>query len=384
MRTITLEKGLATFLNALTGKNRSAATIRAYATDISQFISFLHANNVSIHTPAEVEKIDVMEFLSALAKRELTGIARARKMSAIREYFRFLEGVGVITKSPTTGIETPKREKNSRQFLRSDEYTKMLSLAGANPRDYAVLQVFLQTGIRVSELANLRIADIDFIKPSITVRGKGSVEREIALEKKGIHALKSYLAIRPESISTRVFLNYQGEPISERGIRKLVVKYRKEAGITKKASCHTLRHTFATYKAEKGVSAYQLQQWLGHANLNTTQIYVHLGKQNARKIMQDTNLMRYRYNRGYRYRLTNPPKALFKARLDNIAIVPASMLGLKALWQTAANTLPQGGVLLCHSQQNTRQKKLLERVGETFRQHGHAVMNLSVEQVAYR
>jgi site-specific recombinase XerD len=286
MHTITLEKGLALFLNSLHGKNRSAATVRAYQTDIQQLLSYLHAMNVSIHTPADVEKIDVVEYLASLARRELTGIARARKMSAIREYFRFLEGVGVISKC----IETPKREKNSRQYLRSDEYTKMLSLAGANPRDYAILQVFLQTGIRVSELASLRITDIDFIKPSISVRGKGSVEREIALEKKGVHALKSYLAMRPDSISTRVFLNYQGEPISERGIRKLVVKYRKEAGITKKASCHTLRHTFATYKAEKGVSAYQLQQWLGHANLNTTQIYVHLGKQNARKIMQDTNL----------------------------------------------------------------------------------------------
>jgi integrase/recombinase XerC len=290
MRTITLEKGLATFLNALSGKNRSAATIRAYQTDIAQFISFLHANNVSIQTPAEVEKIDVMEYLSSLAKRELTGIARARKMSAIREYFRFLEGVGLITKSPTTGIETPKREKNSRQVLRADEYTKMLSLAGANPRDYAIIQVFLQTGIRVSELANLTEEDIDLIKPAITVRGKGSVEREIALEKKGIHALKSYKAVRPESFSKRFFLNYKGDPISERGIRKLVVKYRKEAGITKKASCHTLRHTFATCKAEKGVPAYQLQQWLGHANLNTTQIYIHLGKQNARKIMQDTSI----------------------------------------------------------------------------------------------
>jgi integrase/recombinase XerC len=290
MRTITLEKGLATFLNTLTGKNRSAATVRAYQTDILQFIAFLHANNVSIYTPAEVEKIDVMEYLSSLAKRELTGIARARKMSAIREYFRFLEGVGVIAKSPTTGIETPKREKNGRQVLRADEYTKMLSLAGANPRDYAIIQVFLQTGIRVSELANLTKDDIDFVKPAITVRGKGSVEREIALEKKGIHALKSYLGVRPESISKRVFLNYQGEPISERGIRKLVVKYRVEAGITKKASCHTLRHTFATCKAEKGVPAYQLQQWLGHANLNTTQIYIHLGKQNARKIMQDTSI----------------------------------------------------------------------------------------------
>jgi hypothetical protein len=91
--------------------------------------------------------------------------------------------------------------------------------------------------------------------------------------------------------------------------------------------------------------------------------------------------MRQQDNKPYRYRLTNPPKALLKARLDNIAIVPASMLGLKALWQTAANTLPQGGVLLCHSQQNTRQRKFLERVEETFKHQGHAVMNLSTEQV---
>jgi hypothetical protein len=92
-------------------------------------------------------------------------------------------------------------------------------------------------------------------------------------------------------------------------------------------------------------------------------------------------MMRNRYSRGVRYVLTNPPKAILNARLDNIAIVPASMLGLKALWQTAANTLPQGGVLLCHSQQNTRQRKLLERVGDTFREQGHAVMNLPIEQV---
>jgi len=84
----------------------------------------------------------------------------------------------------------------------------------------------------------------------------------------------------------------------------------------------------------------------------------------------------------YRYRLTNPPKAILNARLDNIAIVPASMLGMKALWQTAANTLPKGGVLLCHSQQNIRQRKILERVEETFRQQGHAVLNLPVEQGA--
>ncbi len=287
---MTLEKGLATFLDALLGKNRSRATLRAYKTDILQFLAFLKENNVAITDVGDVGKVDVLEYLAALARKGLTGVARARKVSAIREYFRFLEGVGVIQKSPTAGIDTPKREKHTRQFLRSDEYTKMLSLAGANPRDYAILQVFLQTGIRVSELANLTIEDVDFIKPAIRVRGKGNTEREIALEKRGVQALKNYLAVRPESNTGILFLNYKDEPISERGIRKLVVKYRKNAGITKRASCHTLRHTFATYKAEKGVSPFQLQQWLGHANLNTTQIYVHLGKQNAKKIMEQTSL----------------------------------------------------------------------------------------------
>jgi integrase/recombinase XerC len=262
---MTLEKGLAAFLDALLGKNRSSATIRAYRTDVRQCITFLKENNVAITGPADVTKVDILAYFACLARKGLTGVARARKISAIREYFRFLEGVGVIQKSPTVGIDTPKREKHTRQFLRSDEYTKMLSLAGANPRDYAIIQVFLQTGIRVSELAGLRLEDVDFLKPAIHVRGKGSVEREIALEKRGVQALKNYLAVRPESLSSVLFLNYKGEPISDRGIRKMVVKYRKKAGITKKAICHSLRHTFATYKAERGVSPYQLQQWLGHA-----------------------------------------------------------------------------------------------------------------------
>ena len=233
------------------GKIEAGQPLRAYQTDVLQFITFLHENNVAITDVGDVGKVDVLEYLAALAKKGLTGVARARKVSAIREYFRFLEGVGVVQKSPTAGIDTPKREKHTRQFLRADEYTKMLSLAGGNPRDYAILQVFLQTGIRVSELAHLTMHDVDLIKPAITVRGKGSIEREIALEKRGVQALKNYLAVRPEHLSDVLFLNYKGEPISERGIRKLVVKYRKNAGITKRASCHTLRHTFATYKAEK-------------------------------------------------------------------------------------------------------------------------------------
>src|SRR2546422_4768914 len=202
---MTLEKGLTAFLDAMLGKNRSAATLRAYRTDVLQFIAFLTENNVAITDVGDVGKVDVLEYLAALAKKGLTGVARARKVSAIREYFRFLEGVGLIQKSPIAGIDTPKREKHTRQYLRSDEFTKMLSLAGANPRDYAILQVFLQTGIRVSELANLTLANVDLTKPAITVKGKGNAEREIALEKRGVQALKNYLVVRPECLSDILF-----------------------------------------------------------------------------------------------------------------------------------------------------------------------------------
>src|SRR2546428_6837473 len=185
---------------------------------VLQFIAFLTENNVAITEAGDVGKVDVLEYLAALARKGLTGVARARKVSAIREYFRFLEGLGTIERSPAAGIDTPKREKHTRQYLRADEYTKMLSLAGANPRDYAILQVFLQTGIRVSELANLTIEDVDFIKPAIRVRGKGNQEREIALEKRGEQPVKNYLAVRPECLSDDLFFNYQDESISDLGI----------------------------------------------------------------------------------------------------------------------------------------------------------------------
>jgi len=193
--------------------------------------------------------------------------------------------------NPTLGVATPKKERGSRTALRSDEYTKLLSLAGVNPRDYAILQVFLQTGIRVSELCNLMLEDIDFERRLLRITSeKGMKTRTIELEKKGIQAIKSYLTVRPESLSNALFLNYQGEPLSERGVRKMLAKYLKASGITKKISPHSLRHTFATHKAERGVSPYVLREWLGHARLDTTQIYVHMARENTKKAMEATSL----------------------------------------------------------------------------------------------
>ena len=290
-KTPTIDESVAAYLRTLSGANKSASTITAYRTDLAQFVAFLQETNCTIASPADVRRVDVAEYLAHLSDRDISGTTRARKLAAIREFFRFLEAEGLVVTNPTLGVATPKKERGSRTALRSDEYTKLLSLAGANPRDYAILQVFLQTGIRVSELCDLTREDIDFERRLLRIAsGKGMKTRTIELEKKGIQAIKSYLAVRPESLSNALFLNYQGEPISGRGIRKMLDKYLKASGITKKISPHSLRHTFATYKAERGVSPYALREWLGHARLDTTQIYVHMARENTKKAMEATSL----------------------------------------------------------------------------------------------
>ena len=137
-------------------------------------------------------------------------------------------------------------------FLRVDEYMRLLNAAAGNSRDYAILQLFLQTGIRVAELVGLQLSDIDLEAGTMLVNGKGNKQRTIYLEKKATQALRAYLASRPQSLDQHMFLNYQGTHLSVRGVMDIVEKYRKLAGISKKFSCHSLRHTCATYKAVKG------------------------------------------------------------------------------------------------------------------------------------
>jgi site-specific recombinase XerD len=268
------QQTLEQFLSDLSGKNRSSLTIRCYSIDCSQFLNWIQENDLTVASPADVMKSHLSEYLSSLSDQGLSGRTRARKLAAIKEYFRFLVGTGAIPVSPAESVSAPKRERSGRTYLTPEEYTRLLSLSGSNPRDYAILQVFLQTGIRISELCSITLSDVDLSDRTLTIRqGKGMADRTIELEKKGLQAIR----------------NYQAEPISGR-VQKLLQKYVKLAGITKKISPHSLRYTFATYKAERGVSPYQLQQWLGHRSLNTTQIYVHLGKQNSRKVMEFTSL----------------------------------------------------------------------------------------------
>jgi site-specific recombinase XerD len=289
--TPTLEAAAGAFLCSLAGNNASPQTIRAYTTDVQQFITWLRETNGVIDSADEVRRLDVTEYLAHLAGRGLTGVTRARKLAALREYFRYLESIEVIARSPLAGITTPKREQRGRNYLTPEEYNRLLAAAGGQARDFCILTLFLQTGIRISELCTLTLDDVDPKGRTLQVReGKGQSARTIALEKKGALAVTSWLKVRPDTLGNALFLGRDGQPLKEWGVRDLLAKYCQASGIRKKITPHSLRHTFASYKAERGVSAFQLKEWLGHRKLDTTQIYIHLARQNAKKVMEATSL----------------------------------------------------------------------------------------------
>ncbi len=279
------------FLQTQEGRNRSPQTLRAYRSDLTQLATWLRADNPLLVDPADVTGEDLNAYLADLGRRGLSGVSRARKLAAIREFYRFLTLAGVVEQSPVDGVDTPKREKRGRSYLTPEEYNRLLVSAGGHPRDFCILTLFLQTGIRISELCELRLEDIDLAASTLHVRiGKGMASRTIELEKKAVRSLKTWLSLREASPYDHLFLNRDGDPLKEWGVRDLLEKYRMQAGITKKVTPHSLRHTFASAKAQSGVSPFQLKEWLGHARLDTTSIYVHMARQNAKKVMEATSL----------------------------------------------------------------------------------------------
>jgi site-specific recombinase XerD len=277
------------YLNSLAGRNLSDHTAIAYRTDLVQFLTWLTDNDISVRGPEKITRTHILDYLSFLSGLGRSGVTRSRKLAAIREYCKFLVAEQSIPSSPTENIKRPKQERKQRVFLRVDEYMRLLNAAAGNSRDYAILQLFLQTGIRVAELVGLSLTDIDLEQGAMLVNGKGNKQRTIYLEKKATQALRAYLATRPHSADQHIFLNYQGNGLSVRGVMDIVEKYRVLAGINKKFSCHSLRHTCATYKAVKGYTPPDLQDLLGHKKPETSLIYVHMAR-DARQLMQQTSL----------------------------------------------------------------------------------------------
>ena len=287
---LALTTTLTRYLTSLQARNMSQHTITAYRTDVTQFFTWLAENDFTVTIPQHISRSHIVDYLSHLAGQGRSGVTRARKLAAIRQYCQFLVDENRLPTSPAATIAMPKKERKSRVFLRVDEYTRLLHAAAGHSRDYAILQVFLQTGLRVEELTKLLLTDVDLDGQTMLIHGKGNRQRMVYLEKKATQAIRAHLADRLQSLDQHLFLNYQGTGLSVRGVMDSVKKYRKLAGIAKKFSCHSLRHTCATHKAAKGFTPWQIQDLLGHEKVETSLIYVHLATTDTRKLMEQTSL----------------------------------------------------------------------------------------------
>lgn len=288
---ITVTNALELFERGLVGANNSEKTIRAYTDDIKQFIEWLKGIRVDWDSPQRFTRIDIVEFLSTLSSRGFSGVTRVRKLAALRKFFSFMKDNNFIAGNPVNTVKSPVKEEKDPPILYKNEYKALLFEASGDPRDYAILQTFLQTGIRVSELVNLKLEDIDLINKLLIVRqGKGKKDRTIPLEDQALGAISKYLETRSKNNDEFLFLAKNGTSLDVRTIRYLVKKYIVKAGITKHASVHTLRHTFGTHKIDLGMTIPALQELLGHKKMETTYKYVHLAKTSLRQQQEDTAL----------------------------------------------------------------------------------------------
>ena len=263
-------------------KNYSKHTILNYRLDLQEFIVFVDK------TP--IEKIDYLllrKFLAQLRTKRHKPRTLARKLSAIRSFFRFLHRESLIKSNPAILLMSPKLDKVLPKFLSEEEMIKFIESPStekiSDKRDRAILETLYSTGIRVSELVGLDINNIDMIGNIAKVSGKGKKERLVPIGNKAILTIKNYLDSR-EKQSNALFLNKNGGRLTDRGIRNVVNKHIANVSITTNISPHTLRHSFATHLLNRGADLRSVQELLGHVNLSTTQIYTHVTTDRLKKV----------------------------------------------------------------------------------------------------
>jgi site-specific recombinase XerD len=288
-KTKTTTQALALYQETLTGKNYSPESIKAYMGDLAQFLAWLQTRRVDWDIPYRLQRIDIVEFINYLARQKTTSGTRQRKLASIRGFLKFLKDNQIIYGNPADTIEGPIREERDPSILLKTEYKALLQVAGGNVRDFAMVMLFLQTGLRVSELVNLKLSNVDFAGKELIVRqGKGRKDRGVPLVGQAREALKAYLAVRDKTSEyENVFLARNSTSMDPRTVRYRIHKYYQEAGIKKKASVHTLRHTFATHQIHNGLKINQLKEVLGHRKMETTYKYVHLDRTNLKTDMEN-------------------------------------------------------------------------------------------------
>jgi len=284
-------------------KNYSNYTIVSYRNDLIQFFNYLKLYRILKDDKIEyVDRSVMRKYIVSLKKSDYSARSISRKISTVRSFFKFCLREGIIKVNPTINLITPKIDKKLPYFLYLQEVNKLIETPLKNTifgiRDRAILELLYGTGIRVGELVNLNICNIDLYEKTIIVFGKGSKERILPLGNPSIRAIQEYLTSRNlfekkifvnKNDLEALFLNRLGGRLTARSIRRIIIKYMKMAGLNKKISPHVLRHSFATHLLGGGADLRSVQELLGHKSLSTTQIYTHITKERLKTIYKKSH-----------------------------------------------------------------------------------------------
>jgi integrase/recombinase XerC len=287
-------------------RNRSAYTLRNYATDLRPYFAFLDENGSIDCTSAD--RHTVRAYLASLMEADVARGSIARKLSTLRSFYRFLQQIGRVEANPCEGMRGPKQERRLPSFLSEEEVSALVTSPEQDKpqgmRNRALLELLYAAGVRVAEVFNLNAADLELSPDGglLRVRGKGNKQRVVLVGRPAARALKRYLRQgRPELAKgpqEALFLNRDGERLSMRAVQTIVHKAALASGLDKRIHPHLLRHTFATHMLDGGADLRVVQELMGHANANTTQIYLHVTEARQRQVYDNAwDVMAESYNR---------------------------------------------------------------------------------------
>jgi integrase/recombinase XerC len=285
-------------------RNASPHTIRSYDTDLAQFLTFLTPPGTAMPRPQDVTHLMIREFVAHLHDLQLEKSSIARKLAAIRSFFKFAVREGMVVRNPARMVATPKLPKRIPSVLSAEDLNAFLDGVVAGPergsgrhrqssenissrlmvkRDRAILELLYASGLRVSELTGLNLGDMDRKELMLRVRGKGNKERIVPYGGKAEQSLEAYQSVRQEILRKAggrgdrqaVFLNHLGTRLTQRSVARIVKKYARLANVNWDLHPHSLRHAFATHLLADGADLRAIQELLGHSSLSTTQRYTH-------------------------------------------------------------------------------------------------------------
>src|SRR5690349_906561 len=259
-------------------KGLARQTLESYKRDLDRLQAWTNANNKQV---SELTPADLRKWIASLSREGLAPTSIARAVSATRGFFKFLMLDGHIKSHPAEDLDTPQRFAYLPKFLTEDEINRLFAAPDISTeegiRDRAVLEIMYATGLRVSELVNLKQPDIDLLAGLVLCHGKGNKERRVPLGKSAIHWLQQYAAVKAgygKQSSPNVFL-HRGRPFTRQLAWSMIKRHAEKVGI-KNVSPHTLRHSFATHLLQHGAASRSVQALLGHSDISTTQIYTHI------------------------------------------------------------------------------------------------------------